>query len=138
MREENIIEKFIPINNNSNPTNGKYAAIKESFYEDIKKWQHTKLGNKYSIRPIQFTFEITNKCNCNCKDCGMAANRLKVSRTVLSTEELNSIIDNLETMGIPSYAITGGEPFLAFDKMCSMINYAKNKVDVIKIIFVPF
>ena len=135
MTEEKIIAKFLSINESSNnPTNGKYSSKNNSFYNDIKEWQDLKLDNKYSIRPIQFTFEITNKCNCNCKDCGMAANRMEVERTSIEETELKTLVDSLERMGIPAFAITGGEPFLEFDKICSMIEYAKNKVDVIKII----
>lgn len=135
MTEEDIIKCFISINDKDvNPTIGKYASKKKSFYDDVKKWQLDKYIGKLDIRPIQFTFEITNKCNCNCKDCGMAANRIKTVRTVVEESELNQLVDDLTTLGIPAFAITGGEPFLAFDKMCSMINYSQGKVDVSKII----
>ena len=69
MVEKEIMEKFISISEKSlNPTIGKYSSKKNSFYEDIKKWQSDKKINELDIKPIQFTFEITNKCNCNCKD----------------------------------------------------------------------
>ena len=43
-----------------------------------------KRGDKENIiKPIQFTFEITNRCNCNCKDCGMSANSIKIGKTKL-------------------------------------------------------
>lgn len=135
MVEKEIMEKFISISEKSlNTTIGKYSSKKNSFYEDIKKWQSDKKINELDIKPIQFTFEITNKCNCNCKDCGMAANRIETKRTVMENDELKKIVDDLNIMGIPAFAITGGEPFLAFDKMCSMINYSRGKVDINKII----
>lgn len=49
-------------------------------------------------------------------------------------KELKCLVDDLEKCGIPAYAITGGEPFLAFDKMCTMINYSRGRLDVNKII----
>ncbi len=135
MLEEEIIKNFISITDkNSDPTIGKYSSKKNSFYEDIKKWQSDKKISELNIKPIQFTFEITNKCNCNCKDCGMAANRIDTIRTVIEEYELNKIVDDLNKIGIPAIAITGGEPFLEFNKMCSMINYSQEKVDIIKII----
>ncbi len=62
MIEEEIIKDFISIAGKSlDPTIGKYSSKKNSFYKDIKKWQLDKKINGLDIRPIQFTFEITNK-----------------------------------------------------------------------------
>ena len=135
MLEEEIVKDFISINiKNEDPTIGKYSSKKSSFYNDVSNWQLNKSSMEYDIKPIQYTFEITNKCNCNCKDCGMAANRMETERTIIDEESLKKLVDDLECIGIPAYAITGGEPFLAFDKMCSMISYSRGKVDVSKII----
>jgi len=135
MNEQQIMEKFIPIDSESkDPTIGKYSSKKKSFYEDIKNWQSDKLDSRFDIRPIQYTFEITNKCNCNCKDCGMAANRIITEKSIIEENELKILVDDLYKNGIPAFALTGGEPFLAFDKMCYVINYAKGKVDINKII----
>lgn len=135
IREEEIIKKFLPINDSSaTNTSGKYASIHENFEDDLLKFQNTKQILKYDIRPLQFTFEITNKCNCNCKDCGMAANRLNINRKDLSKKQLKYLADSLYKIGIPSIAITGGEPFLKFDDICYFINYIKNKLDLIKLI----
>ena len=132
--EEKIIKDFISINENETITTGKYAAKNENFYESIENWQSKKYEKELDIRPIQFTFEITNKCNCNCKDCGMAANRLDVKRLAIDIEELKKLVDDLDENGIPAYAITGGEPFLEFDKMCAMISYSRGRLDVNKLI----
>ncbi len=131
--EEEIISKFLPIDDiNTSPTCGKYSAQKETFFEDIKKWQEGK--NENDIIPLQFTFEITNRCNCNCKDCGMAANSIKIGKTKMDENEVLSLVDNLYDARIPAFAITGGEPFLEFENMCKMIKYSENKLDVSKII----
>ena len=133
--EEEIMKKFLSINDSSaTNTSGKYASIHENFKEDLLKFQSSKKILNYAIRPLQFTFEITNKCNCNCKDCGMAANRLNIDRADLTREQLMKIVDSLSKIGIPSIAITGGEPFLKFDDICYLINYLEGKLDVIKLI----
>ncbi len=134
MDYEEITKCFIPLYESKAPTEGKYASKKQSFYKDIKKWQKAKPINSFDIRPLQFTFEITNRCNCNCKDCGMAANRIETERTMLEDKELIKMVDDLEAMGIPAIAITGGEPFLAFTRMCKVLNHAHGKIDVLKII----
>ena len=110
--EEEIISKFLPINDtNSSPTCGKYSAQKETFFEDIRRWQEGKIKKEEDIIPLQFTFEITNKCNCNCKDCGMAANSIKIGKTKMSEDEVLNIVDSLYECGIPAFAITGGDHF---------------------------
>lgn len=133
--EDEIMEKFLSINEQTcNTTIGKYSSKKETFYEDIKKWQEKRANKDNIIKPIQFTFEITNRCNCNCKDCGMSANSIKVGKTKLSEEKLYKLVDDLYEQGVPAYAITGGEPFLEFENMCKMLKYSENKLDVSKII----
>lgn len=133
--EDEIIKNFLSINEqNGSPTIGKYSSKKETFYEDIRKWQKERVNKEYVIKPIQFTFEITNRCNCNCKDCGMSANSIKIGKTNLTEEELYNLVDSLYGQGIPAFAITGGEPFLEFENMCKMIKYSENKIDVNKII----
>ena len=95
--ENEIMEKFLSINEqNCNPTIGKYSSKKETFYEDIKQWQEEKNNKDHIIKPIQFTFEITNRCNCNCKDCGMSANSIKVGKT-----KLNDTVQKLYEKYVP-------------------------------------
>lgn len=55
--ENEIMEKFLSINEqNCNPTIGKYSSKKETFYEDIEKWQEERNDKDHIIKPIQFTF----------------------------------------------------------------------------------
>ena len=129
------INDFIEINKKyKDLTIGKYSAKHTTFFEDIKKWQSSKYQKEIDIRPLQYTVELTNKCNCNCKDCGMAANRLETKRSTIKEQDLIKLVDDLEKNGIPAYAITGGEPFLEFQKMCAMMNHSQGKIDVCKII----
>lgn len=130
-----IDEYFISIDENTDiPSKGKYSSKKDSFFEDILKYQNTTILKDYDIKPIQFTFEITNRCNCNCPNCGMSANNSNLERITLTEKKLFKLVDDLKTNGIISYAITGGEPFLEFDNICKMIKHANGKVDIIKLI----
>lgn len=130
--DETLIEKFLSIDQSS-LTEGKYSAKTNNFYQVVKKFQKGKLCEKNSIRPIQFTFEITNQCNCCCEHCGMSAGR-GISRSKLNMEKLKTISDFCQQAGIPSYAITGGEPFLEFENMCNFIKLCRGKLDAIKLI----
>ena len=107
-----------------------YTAKNENFLEQIKDYFNNKPINNYEIKPIQFTMEVTNMCTCNCYDCGMNANR--VPKRKLSNNEYKFIFDELSKFGIPSVAITGGEPFMEFDTFCEIFN--KYNLDLIKIV----
>ena len=109
--EDEIMEKFLSINEQTcNTTIGKYSSKKETFYEDIKKWQEKRANKDNTIKPIQFTFEITNRCNCNCKDCGMSANSIKIGKTKLSEEELYKVVDDLYEQRVPAFAHINHQP----------------------------
>ncbi len=131
MKEE-IENDFLSINNKS-ITEGKYSAKGKNVFKEIEAFQKGKLCEKYKVRPIQFTFEITNRCNCRCEHCGMSAGS-KTDKPRLSLSELEIIANECEKSGILSYAITGGEPFLEFDNMCKFIALNKGKLDCIKLI----
>lgn len=132
--EQTHITNLFINDTNLNKTHSKYACKSVNSLEEIALWRKGKILSNQKIRPLQFTFEKTNRCNCNCKDCGMSANSIVDGKTKQSWEEIKQIIDSLYKFGIPSYAITGGEPFLEFDNICKMIDYSRGKVDVIKII----
>lgn len=129
--KRNIKKYFLSINENADVTKGKYASLEKNFYETLKKYQSSKPIANYKIQPIQFTFEITTMCNCNCPNCGMSANKEKYS---LTSEQIKFITDELTNFGIPGIAYTGGEPFLEFEKLCQNIKYSNDKIDTFKII----
>ncbi len=130
--EEEIIKEFLSVDEQSS-INGKYSAKSINFHEEVANSQKGKLCDRFDIKPIQFTFEITNLCNCSCPHCGMSANK-KTDKPKLSLQELEMLAEQLEKSGIISYAITGGEPFLEFDNMCKFIKACEGKLDVIKLI----
>ena len=131
--EQDMVLDFLSVDENSDITKSKYSAKSCEFYEQLKNFQKNTLCEKYAIKPIQFTFEITNHCNCNCPHCGMNANS-KIQKSRLDKDNLKTIADSLISAGIISFAVTGGEPFLEFDNLCWLIEYTKNKVDIIKLI----
>lgn len=131
--KKNIRNLFLSIENNDDYTKGKYAGKKQQIFDYIRKWQNEKFVKNLSIKPLQYTFEITNRCNCNCQHCGMMANGNQDKKR-LNLCELYGIIDGLFECGIPGYAVTGGEPFIEFNNLCKVICYAKGKVDIIKLI----
>lgn len=65
--------------------------------------------------PVEAVLYITEKCNLKCKFCeiGLANREGRAGGRELSTEQIDKIIEGMNTMKIPSMYITGGEPFLA-------------------------
>ena len=123
--EQEIVSDFLSVDENDDITKTKYSAKSKDFYNKLKHFQKGTLCEKFDIKPIQFTFEITNHCNCNCPHCGMNANS-KIEKSRLDKNNLKDIADALVKAGVLSYAITGGEPFLEFENMCYLMQYAKN------------
>jgi MoaA/NifB/PqqE/SkfB family radical SAM enzyme len=65
--------------------------------------------------PFSLTINITNRCNCRCKICGIFKNQLEE----LSLEEIKKIFHSFKTK-VYWLTFSGGEPFLRedFDKIC--------------------
>lgn len=111
---------------------GKFAVKEKSFVDKIKVFQE-KINKDYFFKPLTLEFEITNCCNLNCKHCGMNANQKGLIRKTFNDDQIQGLIDSLYENGIPSISITGGEPFLCFNKMLNLFKYSQNKVDICKI-----
>jgi sulfatase maturation enzyme AslB (radical SAM superfamily) len=60
-------------------------------------------------RPVYLSLPITNKCNFNCKMCGIPK---MYNEPDYTPEELEHILNNELFMNIQSVGIHGGEPFL--------------------------
>ena len=113
------------------PFDGKYTVNCSDFFEKIDTIQRQTMPNDWIYRPLNSEIEITNRCNQSCPHCGMAANRVDCFE--YTKDELAQYVQELYSLGIPSYSVTGGEPFLAFDKLIALIEAAKGKVDICKI-----
>lgn len=65
--------------------------------------------------PFSLTINVTNRCNCRCKICGIFKNKSEE----LSLEEIKKIFRSFNTK-VYWLTFSGGEPFLRedFDKIC--------------------
>ncbi|MGN1119576.1 MAG: radical SAM/SPASM domain-containing protein [Oscillospiraceae bacterium] len=113
------------------PYCGKYSVNCPDFFEKVYNIQKSKMKNEWAYRPINCEIEITNCCNDHCAHCGMSSNGMNGIK--YTKNELKAFINELWTNGITSVSITGGEPFLCFDEMLSMISDSVQKVDICKI-----
>lgn len=89
------------------------------FAFDILK---TKLLKQY--KPFQVQFSITNRCNLRCSYC--YANYPERAHKDLTTEDIFTIIDELENIGTKRINLVGGEPLLRKD-VDKIIDYIKAK-----------
>jgi len=75
------------------------------------------------LNPAILAHVITNRCNLRCEYCVFW--RRKFGKE-LQTDEIFSIIDQAEELGISFYSVTGGEPLLR-DDIPEILRYAHDK-----------
>jgi len=68
--------------------------------------------------PILVTFDVTARCNLQCKYCYVRAGQ-KLPQE-LTTEQIRSIIDELADLGVFWISISGGEPLIR-DDICEIV-----------------
>lgn len=64
--------------------------------------------------PMKFTWEMTEKCNLNCKLC-YSRNTESDSKIELSTEQSIKLINRLEKENVLYLLLDGGEPLMRYD-----------------------
>lgn len=78
-----------------------------------------KLWEKFKDRraPLSFDFEITARCNNDCRHCyiNLPANAPAAKDKELSLTEIKEIVDEAVSLGTLWCLVTGGEPFLRND-----------------------
>ncbi|WP_432092606.1 4Fe-4S cluster-binding domain-containing protein [Streptomyces sp. bgisy100] len=115
------------------PYTGKYAVKVPNCFEMIRAgWEAVALPVALPYNPLRVEFEITDGCNDTCSSCGMGAKPLSEG-TTLTTAQLDSLVAEFEDVGLPSYAVTGGEPFTAMDALLHVIRRARGTVDLGKL-----
>jgi radical SAM protein with 4Fe4S-binding SPASM domain len=87
-------------------------------------WQRLHKSAKDKGFPLRVMFELTYRCNFNCKHCYVPKSYRK--RWELKTKEVFSVLDELKNIGCFYLGFTGGEPFLREDIM-QILWYAKRK-----------
>ncbi|MEA1923101.1 MAG: radical SAM protein [Pseudomonadota bacterium] len=73
--------------------------------------------------PGQLVIQYTNSCNAFCPQCGMrAGNRIK--RSTLKLDEVKKTIDCAAKNSFQALSLTGGEPLLYLNDICTLLDYA--------------
>ncbi|OKK11115.1 hypothetical protein AMK16_32920 [Streptomyces sp. CB00455] len=84
-------------------------------------------------RPLRLELEITTKCNDSCPSCGMGALPLAQGIT-MTTEQRARLVDEFDAIGLPSAAVTGGEPFVAVHALLPLIRALSGRgIDISKL-----
>jgi len=80
---------------------------------NLKIWDRLKTKRI----PLAFDFEITARCNSNCRHCyiNLPAGDSKVQKNELSLDQIGNIADQAVAMGGLWCLLTGGEPLLRED-----------------------
>jgi len=87
-------------------------------------WQRVYRIAKAKRFPLRVMFELTYRCNFNCRHCYVPESYRKSQE--LKTEEVFSILRQLRDIGCLYLGFTGGEPFVRKDIM-DILLYAKKQ-----------
>jgi hypothetical protein len=96
------------------PYTGKYAVKTPDVFDRIEAGfaRAGLAAAAVAYRPLRIEFELTTKCNDACLSCGMGALSMRDGRT-LGDADLDRLVGEFASIGLPSVAVTGGEPFAA-------------------------
>ncbi|MEV6810380.1 hypothetical protein [Streptomyces sp. NPDC051132] len=115
------------------PYRGKYAAKRADVFNVIaRRFAAAGLEN-LRYRPLRLELEITTKCNDTCQSCGMGALPLAQGLTI-TPEQRARLVDEFDAVGLPSAAVTGGEPFVAVHALVPLIKALRDRgIDISKL-----
>lgn len=82
----------------------------------------------YLSAPIHIWWDITNRCNFNCKHCYSRSNNTYTEE--LTTNEAFKLIDELKKMKVGYAYILGGEPFMRSDFNAILDRFSKHNLSV--------
>jgi hypothetical protein len=115
------------------PFQGKYAVKTSNVFNLARAgWAAAGLDPDAPYLPMRIELELTTKCNDSCPSCGMGALPLTEGRT-LTDLQIGFLLDQFESIGLPSLAITGGEPFTAWRALLRMVASARGRIDISKL-----
>ncbi|WP_351230103.1 hypothetical protein [Streptomyces sp. NPDC002133] len=116
------------------PFRGKYAVKSANVFERIRAgWAQAGLAPESAYLPMRIELELTTKCDDSCPSCGMGALPLAEGRT-LTDGQIRFLLQQFASIGLPSMAITGGEPFTAWRALLRMIEGAReHHIDISKL-----
>ena len=85
---------------------------------------------QFQMLPREINIEVTQRCNLACPFChnrnSFANNGVRCTDELLSTEQVNMMIDNAAASGIKRVRFTGGEPMMRTD-IYSLAEHALSK-----------
>ncbi|MEV7618256.1 hypothetical protein [Streptomyces sp. NPDC089799] len=115
------------------PFLGKYAAKRADVFEVIERRFAAAGLAGLRYRPLRLELEITTKCNDSCPSCGMGALPL-ASGITMNPEQRARLVDEFDAIGLPSAAVTGGEPFVAVHALMPLIRALQDRsIDISKL-----
>lgn len=76
--------------------------------------------------PAQLVIQMTDACNATCPQCGMRANNI-FKRSGIEPSRIRRALDRFSDIGGAAVSFTGGEPFLFFEDLVDLIEYAEKK-----------
>lgn len=114
------------------PFQGKYAVKRADVFDQIRAGWDKALLARGPYRPLRVEFEITDGCNDTCQSCGMGAKPMR-DGTHLSEAQLSYLVEQFVSVGLPSCAITGGEPFMVPRRLYTFMRMARGAVDIGKL-----
>src|SRR5215468_7609201 len=94
---------------------GKFLAAQSQDFTSIKPWD-------FDSRPLLVIWEMTQACDLRCTHC-RANSRSQRHPLELSTAEAFHLIDQVATMKVPLFVLTGGDPLKRPDLM-PIVEYA--------------
>lgn len=112
------------------PFKGKYAVRSTDVFERME--EQFRIPTSWSYKPLRVEFELTTKCNDRCPHCGMGALPMSKGKT-LTKEQIDHIVAEFCDVGLPSVAITGGEPFVALPQMLYCMQTMRGRIDISKL-----
>jgi radical SAM protein with 4Fe4S-binding SPASM domain len=74
--------------------------------------------------PFLIVWDVTHACNLRCRHCYAGAG--EPAPDELTTREAKSVIDELDRVGIPLLALSGGEPLVRED-LLELVGYARDR-----------
>ena len=100
-------------------------AWESPFFDTFLKSElHRLEPHNYSIHRLTLTYlAITKKCPLKCEHCFEWDNLNKKEK--ISTENIDTMIENIQSIGSTNIAFTGGEPMLRVNEIIRAINKYK-------------
>lgn len=110
----------------------KIIQAKKLVYKRVENYKNLNSFYPYNLpnitlnlkAPLHIYWELTYKCNLNCRHCYVKDRELKTRE--LSTSECLKIIDELACLKIFEITFSGGEPLMR-DDLLDIVRYTTNK-----------